>query len=140
VIHSIVKRHHHTYGISKGKVYGVYNSFKGMRDLEHNLVELDPQMTEEWLDQGGSKLGIVRDYSEDEKKEPDEAIAERADEITNNLQANHIYILYVLGGMVRCELLTRLLKGTLCEALLGFRRQWITISFGSGSPLASTPP
>src|SRR6201988_1055139 len=53
VIHSIVKRHHHTYGLSKGKTYGVYNGFKGMRDLKNNLIELRPKINEEWLHQGG---------------------------------------------------------------------------------------
>jgi 6-phosphofructokinase 1 len=136
VIHSIVKRHHHTYGISRGKVYGVYNSFKGMRDLEHNLVELDPQMTEEWLDQGGSKLGIVRDYSEDEEKDPDEAIAERAEEITSNLQANHIDILYVLGGDGSMRVAHQIAEKNPMRSVIGLPKTmdndilWVWQSFG----------
>lgn len=40
VIHSIVKRHCHTYGIyqDSGRIYGVYNSFKGLCNLADNLV------------------------------------------------------------------------------------------------------
>lgn len=53
-------------------------------------------MTENWLDQGGSKLGSVR-YLHNDKK-GDEAIAEMADIITKNLQTNRIDILYVIGG------------------------------------------
>jgi len=98
VIHSIVKRHCHTYGIyqDSGRIYGVYNSFKGLCNLADNLVRLDSTMTENWLDQGGSKLGSVR-YLHNDKK-GDEAIAEMADIITKNLQTNRIDILYVIGG------------------------------------------
>jgi 6-phosphofructokinase 1 len=96
VIHSIVKRHCHTYSIAHGKVFGVYNSFRGLCDLAQNHVELNPTKTEEWLDQGGSKLGIVRYFHKG--KDGDEAIAEMADVITKNLRTNHIDILYVIGG------------------------------------------
>ena len=136
VIHSIVKRHHHTYGVSKGRVYGVYNSFKGMRDLEHNLIELHPKMTEEWLDQGGSKLGIVRDYSEDEKKEPDEAIAEMAEDITSNLQANHIDLLYVLGGDGSMRVAHQIAERNPMRSIIGIPKTmdndilWVWQSFG----------
>jgi 6-phosphofructokinase 1 len=98
VIHSIVKRHTHTYPIDKvhGKVFGVYNSFKGLCQLANNHVELDPGKTEEWLDQGGSKLGSVR-YFHGGQKGP-AAIKEMAKEVTANLDRNHIDILYVIGG------------------------------------------
>ena len=99
VIHSIVKRHWHTYRIDQadGRIYGVYNSFKGLCKLADNLVPLNPNKTEEWLDQGGSKLGIVR-YLHNDDKEGDESIAGMADDITANLKYNDIDILYVLGG------------------------------------------
>lgn len=98
VIHSIVKRHCHTYRMDEadGRIYGVYNSFKGLCNLADNLVELNSKTTEEWLDQGGSKLGIVRYLHNG--REGDEAIAAMAGEITANLRNNRIDILYVIGG------------------------------------------
>ncbi len=97
VIHSIVKRHCDTYSMSQhGNIFGVYNSFRGLCNLANNLVELNTKVTEEWLDQGGSKLGIVRYFHEDKKG--DEGIVKMADVITSNLTNNRIDILYVLGG------------------------------------------
>lgn len=136
VIHSIVKRHHHTYGISRGKVYGVYNSFAGMRDLKHNLIELQPKMTEEWLDQGGCRLGIVRDYSEGEKKEPDAAIAELADQISSNLHTNHINLLYVLGGDGSMRVAHQIAAKNRMRSVIGIPKTmdndilWVWQSFG----------
>lgn len=98
VIHSIVKRHCHTYSIAQehGRVFGAYNSFRGLCHLAHNLVELNPNITEEWLDQGGSKLGNVRYYHGD--KQGDEAIKDMVRLISSNLDYNNIGILYVIGG------------------------------------------
>jgi 6-phosphofructokinase 1 len=93
VIHSIVSRHCRTYGIARGKVLGVYNSFRGLCALADNQIELNPIKTEEWLDQGGSKLGIMRG-----EKKGEEALAEMVDLITKNLESNNIDILYVIGG------------------------------------------
>jgi len=98
VIHSIVKRHCDAYsiGVARGRIFGVYNSFEGLSSLADNLVELNPKMTEEWLDQGGSNLGIVRFYPGG--KMGGEAIRKIAEEVTRNLQTNRIDILYVIGG------------------------------------------
>jgi 6-phosphofructokinase 1 len=92
VIHSIVKRHH-IYQIDQahGRIFGVYNSYKGLCNLADNLVVLTPKITEEWLDQGGSKLGIVRYYHKG-------GIAKMAESITGNLENNNIDILYIIGG------------------------------------------
>jgi len=103
VIHSVVKRHCDTYSIgsSRGRIFGVYNSFQGLCTLADSLVELTTAMTEGWLDQGGSKLGIVRYYPKDETGKDisgDAAIRKMADEITLQLQTNRIDILYVIGG------------------------------------------
>jgi 6-phosphofructokinase 1 len=103
VIHSIVKRHCDTYSIvpARGRIYGIYNSFEGCCFLADNLVELTTAMTEEWLDQGGSKLGIIRYYPKAYTREEttgDEAIKKMIDDITINLQTNRIDILYVIGG------------------------------------------
>jgi 6-phosphofructokinase 1 len=140
VIHSIVKRHCHTYRIANGKIYGVYNSFKGLCNLEHNLIELDPEKTEEWLDQGGCKLGIVRHRLEEEDKEkkktPDEAIAEMADIITQNLQSNHIDILYVLGGDGTMRVAHQIAERNPTRSVIGVPKTmdndilWVWQSFG----------
>jgi 6-phosphofructokinase 1 len=98
VIHSIVKRHCHAYQMDEanGRIYGVYNSFKGLCHLADNLTRLDSRTTEEWLDQGGSKLGIVRYLHEG--RQGDDAIASMAKLIAENLRHNRIDILYVIGG------------------------------------------
>jgi 6-phosphofructokinase 1 len=98
VLHSIVKRHCQTYRMDQadGRIYGVYNGFKGLCSLANNLVQLETSMTEDWLDQGGSKLGIVRYYHGGKKG--DAALAEMAEAITKELQYNGINILYVIGG------------------------------------------
>jgi 6-phosphofructokinase 1 len=98
VIHSIVKRHCNTYSIGKvhGRIFGVYNSFRGLCDLASNHVDLSPAVTEEWLDQGGSKLGSVRYYHGDQTGS--EAIAAMVKEINNSLRFNHIDIVYIIGG------------------------------------------
>ncbi len=103
VIHSIVKRHIDTYSMSAatGRIFGVFNSFKGMCALADNITELTPGRTEEWLDQGGSKLGSVRFYLKDKGGQDlpvGDAIPRLADEITKNLENNRIDILYVIGG------------------------------------------
>jgi 6-phosphofructokinase 1 len=72
-------------------MYGIYDSFLGCCDLEHNLVELTTKTTERWLDQGGSMLGIIRSTKEDD-------INKTAKEIAQNLHNNGIQILYVIGG------------------------------------------
>lgn len=98
VIHSIVKRHIHTYSLDRahGKVLGVYDSFKGLCHLADFHVDLSPDTTEEWLDHGGSKLGNVRYYHDGQQG--DKAIAQMVTEITRNLQTNNIDILYIIGG------------------------------------------
>jgi 6-phosphofructokinase 1 len=98
VVHSIVKRHAHTYSLAHGfgKVFGVYDSFKGLCDLPNNLVELTPDATEEWLDHGGSRLGNVRYYHEGQKGP--ESMTRMVDVISQKLSQNNIDILYVIGG------------------------------------------
>jgi 6-phosphofructokinase 1 len=98
VIHSVVRRHCKIYGLgqAQGKIFGVYDSFKGLCNLADNLVVLSPSTTEEWLDYGGSKLGIVRYYYEERQDE--EATNQMVDIISGNLRDNYIDILYVIGG------------------------------------------
>jgi 6-phosphofructokinase 1 len=99
VIHSIVKRHIYPYGIHQcdGRIYGVYNSYRGLCSLANNLVELSTEKTAEWLNTGGAELGIVR-YFHEGKRGDVEAIERMVDQISTNLQGNEIDILYVLGG------------------------------------------
>lgn len=98
VIHSIVKRHCHTYSIATGhgSVFGVYDSFRGLCRLADYHVELDPSTTEGWLDQGGSKLGNIRYFHD--VPEGQDAVAEMVRVISSNIHDNNIDILYVIGG------------------------------------------
>jgi len=97
VIHSIVNRHYSTYSIDKhhGHVFGVYDSYRGLCSLPESLADLDPATTEEWLDQGGSKLGAVRFFP---YGRGDEGLTRMAQDISRNLTYNGIDILYVIGG------------------------------------------
>ncbi len=136
VIHSIVKRHCQTYRVAKGfgKVFGVYNSFKGLCKLADNHVELDPATTEEWLDQGGSKLGIVRYYHSGEQGE--ESISKMVTEITQNLEHNNIDILYVIGGDRSLKIAHRLALSNLTRSIVSVPKTmdndilWVWQSFG----------
>jgi 6-phosphofructokinase 1 len=136
VIHSIVKRHCHTYRMDEadGRIYGVYNSFRGLCNLADNLVELNSKTTEEWLDQGGSKLGIVRYLHMDKKG--DEGIAEMADVITANLNHNRIDILYVLGGDGSLRVAQAIAERNLTRSVIGIPKTmdndilWVWQSFG----------
>lgn len=98
VIHSIVKRHIHTYSLDRahGKVLGVYDSFKGLCRLADFHRDLDTDTTEDWLDHGGSKLGNVRYHHEG--KHGEQAIARMVEVISTNLRNNNIDILYIIGG------------------------------------------
>jgi 6-phosphofructokinase 1 len=93
VVHSIVNRHCNTYHINEntgGGVFGVYESFMGLCNLEHYMKPLSPSDTEEWLHKGGSILGIRR-YHERSREE-------LADAIAVQLSLKRINILYVIGG------------------------------------------
>jgi len=136
VIHSIVKRHVHTYSMdrARGRILGVYNSFRGLCSLADNLVELHPTMTEEWLDQGGSKLGSVRYFHNN--KRGDEAIDEMADVITTNLGFNYIDILYVIGGDGSLRMVHEIAKRNPTRSIVGIPNTmdnailWVWQSFG----------
>lgn len=136
VLHSIVKRHVHTYSMdrARGRIFGVYNSFKGLCNLADNLVELNPTMTEEWLDQGGSKLGIVRYYHNNKKG--DEAIVEMADVVTTQLLHNRIDILYIIGGDGSLRVVDEIAKRNPTRSIVGIPKTmdndilWVWQSFG----------
>lgn len=93
VIHGIVNRHYKAYDVNEnleGGVFGVYESFLGLCDLEQYMKPLTPSETEGWIDKGGSMLGIRRYH--DKSKE------ELADMAIKQLTQKKINILYVIGG------------------------------------------
>lgn len=93
VIHGIVNRHYNTYNVNstlQGGVFGVYESFMGLCELQHHIEPLTPAETEAWLDKGGSILGIRR-YHEKSRDE-------LADTIAKQLALKNINILYIIGG------------------------------------------
>lgn len=136
VIHSIVKRHCKTYQVAqgKGKVFGIYNSFRGLCSLADNLVELDPDKTEDWLDQGGSKLGIVRYYHEDQQGK--KAIGRMVKVITENLEHNNIDILYVIAGDGTLKVTHQIAEANPSRSVVGIPKTmdndvlWVWQSFG----------
>lgn len=94
IVHSIVKRHFQTYELNEGlggAVFGVYDSFVGLQCRPMIMKPLKPDETEEWLERGGSELGNRRT-----KKNAD--LTEFARDLADNLSANQIEILYVIGG------------------------------------------
>jgi 6-phosphofructokinase 1 len=124
---------------ANGRVYGVYNSFRGLCQLPDNLTTLDPQKTEEWLDQGGSQLGIVRYYPEGEDKEGKDvqrAIERMADVITTKLEDNLIDILYVIGGDGSLRVVHEVAQRNPTRSIVGIPKTmdndilWVWQSFG----------
>jgi len=94
VVHSIVKRHIQTYKLrpdNGGAVFGVRDSFIGLRRRPMELVGLQPDETEDWLEKGGSELGNRRSKKDDN-------IEKVAADLASNLKENQINILYVIGG------------------------------------------
>lgn len=135
VIHGIVKRHCDTYSISQqGKIFGVYNSFKGLSNLADNLVELNPAITEKWLDRGGCQLGIV--HFNPNNKIGEEAIAEMMPPITQNLENNRIDILYIIGGDGSLKVAHEIAKNNTSRSAIGIPKTmdndvlWVWESFG----------
>jgi 6-phosphofructokinase 1 len=136
VIHNIVKRHCKIYSIDKmrGKVFGVYDGFRGLCSLADNLIELDPNLTEGWLDQGGSKLGNVRYYHNGRRNK--EVIPQMVEVITTNLQNIGIDILYVIGGDGSLEVAHAIALANPAISVVGIPKTmdndilWVWQSFG----------
>ncbi|MEZ4886510.1 MAG: 6-phosphofructokinase [Chitinophagales bacterium] len=92
VVHAIVKRHCKTYGMSmQGNIWGIRDGFKGLLNIPGHKMVLNDDITSEWLNAGGSKLGCVR-YAHKE------GMADLVEKISDNLESNRIRILYVIGG------------------------------------------
>jgi len=72
-------------------MFGVRDSFIGLRRRPMELVNLQPDETEDWLEKGGSELGNRR-------SKKDANIEEVAADLATNLKENQIDILYVIGG------------------------------------------
>ena len=93
IVHSIVNRHHATYKLNRaahGVIYGVYDGFDGFRSRSLDMQELEPAVTEEWVERGGSELGSRRTP----KGDP----ATFAADIAEKLRVSDLDILYVIGG------------------------------------------
>jgi 6-phosphofructokinase 1 len=94
VVHSIVDRHWNTYRVSPpsgGDILGVFESFLGACNLDHYMKSISPANTENWLDKGGSILGVRRT----DRTEGRETLAQN---IAYQLKLKKINILYVIGG------------------------------------------
>jgi 6-phosphofructokinase 1 len=93
VVHSIVTRHWNTYSINearRGGIFGIYDGFVGLYNRPLDETVLKPEITEHWLDRGGSMLGA--------RRFPEKEIGELTERIQENLELNNISILYVIGG------------------------------------------
>jgi 6-phosphofructokinase 1 len=136
VIHSIVKRHSNTYFLGKahGRIFGVYDSFRGLCNLAGNLVALSPEMTEDWLEHGGCKLGNIRYYHEG--KTGPEAIDAMVEVISRNLRHNNIDILYVIGGDGSLKVAHKIALSNPTRSVVGIPKTmdndvlWVWQSFG----------
>ncbi|HVT11811.1 MAG TPA: 6-phosphofructokinase [Fimbriimonadaceae bacterium] len=93
VVHSLVTRHCSTYSVNdnmRGGIFGVYDGFMGLCRRPLEMKVLRPEITEPWLEMGGSALGCRRFYD----KTPEQLAAD----IVTNLRLNDINILYIIGG------------------------------------------
>lgn len=133
VIHSIVKRHCNTYG-PNDRIFGVYNSFKGLCNLADNLVKLTPEDTRNWLDQGGSQLGIIRYHHKSESSQ--DRTEDMIGRITSNLEYNNIDILYVIGGDGSLRIAHKISEKNPNRSIVGIPKTmdndilWVWNSFG----------
>jgi 6-phosphofructokinase 1 len=82
VIHSITNMHHQVYRMER-KAFGFRGGFRGL--IENRYIELDPSVTKEWLQKGGTGLAASRQKQD-------------VGMMATNLEALGIDILYVIGG------------------------------------------
>lgn len=130
VVHSIVKRHSKTYGMSmQGNIWGIRDGFKGLLDIPSNKVVLNDNITGEWLNEGGSRLGNIR-YAHKE------GLDDLVQKISGNLNSNRIRILYVIGGDGSQEVAHRIAKHNDKISVVGVPKTmdndvlWANPSFG----------
>lgn len=131
VIHSIVNRHYNAYNVNttlQGGVFGVYESFLGLCELQHYMEPLTPAATEAWIDKGGSMLGVRR-YHEKSK-------GELADIIAKQLTLKNINVLYVIGGDGSLGVAHEIAKKVTGVSVVGIPKtmdndvMWVWQSFG----------
>jgi 6-phosphofructokinase 1 len=93
MVHAIVSRHYDTYQLSSargGVVYGVFDGMAGLAEDDVDMIELTPEETRNWQNDGGSFLGSRREFKFDK-----EEVARR---VAANLRKYGIQILYIIGG------------------------------------------
>jgi 6-phosphofructokinase 1 len=93
VVHSIVSRHYHTYGLDPsrdGAVFGVFDGMAGLAERPVDMMPLTPDETVKWFNEGGSYLGSRREYRFDK--------AGMAQKVAENIRGAGIRILYIIGG------------------------------------------
>jgi len=131
VVHSIVTRHWNTYSINEAKrggVFGIYDGFIGLYARPLDKVRLDPDITEYWLDRGGSMLGARRLTGK--------TLEDLATTITENLTLNDINILYVIGGDGSLTVAHEIAKHARTVSVVGIPKTmdndvlWVWQSFG----------
>jgi 6-phosphofructokinase 1 len=127
-VHSIVTRHWNTYSINKAKrggVFGIRNGFIGLCSSPPDMVMLEPNETEGWLDRGGSILGARRVTEDD-----------LATTITKNMTRHDIDILYVIGGDGSLKVAHQIAKLAKTISVVGVPKTmdndvlWVWQSFG----------
>jgi 6-phosphofructokinase 1 len=137
VIHGIVKRHCETYEIGgqDAVVFGIYDGFRGLCDPIHSRVKLTPDVTEPWLDQGGSKLGSVRYYFGSDGPSS-QSLTAMVEAITRKLESTRIQILYVIGGDGSLRVAHEIAKANPARSIVGIPKTidndvlWVWHSFG----------
>ncbi|HEX3683551.1 MAG TPA: 6-phosphofructokinase [Bryobacteraceae bacterium] len=132
IVHSIVKRHFRTYKLNEGMegaVFGVYDSFIGLKHKPMQMAPLRPHETEEWLEKGGSELGNRRTG-----KGAD--LDGFAHDLVANLANNNINILYVIGGDGSQTVAHRIARNAESLSVVGLPKTmdndllWVWQSFG----------
>ena len=137
VTHSIVQRHCSTYGCDPklgGGVFGVYDGISGLLGDSLDMEPLTPQITEEYLDRGGSMLGSRRHFTK--------GMAEQAREVAENLRREGINILYIIGGDGSLRTANALADLVPEIAIIGIPKTmdndilWVAQSFGFSTSVA----
>ncbi len=147
VINAIVNRHVNVYGLEghdRGQgVYGIQESFLGACNYDDFCTKLDPAYTENWLDRGGSMLGMRRydpNPNEPNRKLRLELLAkEIAKEIEGRLD-----ILYVIGGNGSLSVAHEIGKIVQNVQIVGVPKTmdndifWVSESFGHKTAVENT--
>ncbi len=94
VVHAVVDRHH-VYSGAHGTVLGATNGFHGLRSLRERGAEvLRAEVTRDWIDLGGSKLGNMREPKQRSWSDFQDYIGGLADSV----EGSGVRVVYVVGG------------------------------------------